>query len=53
MTPDEEAAARVRSLDAERARPEAKPPTAEELLRRLIGTLLQLWRTPPDRKESR
>jgi hypothetical protein len=42
--------ARIRALNAERARPEPKPPTTEELLARLIGTLANLYRTPPDRR---
>lgn len=45
-------AARIRALDAERARPEGRhgrnEPTVEELLQRLIGTLHALWKTPPD-----
>lgn len=30
---------RVRSLDAERARPDAKPPTVEDLIRQVIAVL--------------
>lgn len=41
-------AERVRALEAERARPDRKDPTVEELMRRLIGTLAALWRTPAD-----
>lgn len=44
----DETAARVRALEAERARPERREPTVEELMQRLIGTLHNLWKTPPD-----
>jgi hypothetical protein len=40
---------RVRELEAERLRPDAKPRTAEELLGDLIAALTSLYRTPPDR----
>lgn len=41
--------ARVRALDAERARPDPEEnPTVEELMQRLIGTLHALYTTPPD-----
>ena len=44
---------RVRSLEAERARPDpGENPTVEELMQRLIGTLHTLWKTPPDRKRN-
>lgn len=54
MKPDDEMAARVRSLNAERARHvRDKPPTREraipELLGELIGALHDLYRTPPDK----
>lgn len=42
---------RVRALNAERARPDLRPPSVEELMQRLIGTLHRLYDTPPD-KES-
>lgn len=46
--------ARVRALEAERARPDTgEGPTVEELMRRLIGTLHALYRTPPDKERSR
>lgn len=49
----DELAARVRALEAERARPDPPgDPTVEELMRRLIGTLHALWKTPPDRKRN-
>lgn len=41
---------RVRALDAERARPDRRPPTVEELITQLIGALHNLWKTPPDKK---
>lgn len=41
---------RVRSLDAERTRPDAKPETTEELLYRLIGAIHNAYCTPPDEK---
>lgn len=45
--------ARVRALEAERARPDPPgDPTVEELLTRLIGTLHALYKTRPD-KEAR
>lgn len=45
----DELAARVRALEAERARPDPPTaPTVEELMQRLIGTLAALWKTPPD-----
>src|SRR5690606_36400667 len=40
--------ARIRALQAERARPERREPTVEELMQRLIGTLHALYTTPPD-----
>lgn len=41
----------VRRLNAERMRPDPHSrPTVEELLTRLIGTLHDLWKTPPDGK---
>jgi hypothetical protein len=48
----DETAALVRALEAERARPERHKPTVEELMQRLIGTLHDLYRTPPDRKRN-
>jgi len=49
----DELAARVRALEAERARPDPPAgPTVEELMQRLIGTLHALWKTPPDRKRN-
>ncbi|WP_158079328.1 hypothetical protein [Actinomadura sp. CNU-125] len=48
----DELAVRVRDLEAERARPDRKEPTVEELMQRLIGTLAALYRTTPDRKET-
>jgi hypothetical protein len=43
--------ARVRALEAERARPDPpSAPTVEELMQRLIGTLAALFRTSPDEK---
>lgn len=45
--------ARVRALEAERARPDTgEEPTVEELMQRLIGTLHALYKTPPDRKRN-
>lgn len=45
----DELAERVRALEAERALPDpGEGPTVEELMRRLIGTLHSLWKTPPD-----
>lgn len=44
--------ARVRLLNAERARPDRREPTVDELMQRLIGTLHALYRTPPDRKRN-
>lgn len=38
----------ARSLDAERARPDAKPRSTEDLMQELIGALRNLFRTPPD-----
>jgi len=50
--PRDELTARVRALEAERARPEGRhgrgEPTVEDLLRRLIEALHALWKTPPD-----
>lgn len=44
--------ARVRALEAERARPDTgEGPTVEELMQRLIGTLHALWKTPPDDRD--
>ena len=48
----DELAERVRALDAERARPDRREPTVEELLTRLIGTIHQVFRTPPDRRKE-
>lgn len=46
--------ARVRALEAERARPDpGEEPTVEELMQRLIGTLHALWKTPPDKETRR
>ncbi|MGV2385392.1 MAG UNVERIFIED_CONTAM: hypothetical protein LOD86_09020 [Thermobifida fusca] len=43
--------ARVRALEAERARPDTgEEPTVEELMQRLIGTLHALWKTKPDKE---
>lgn len=43
--------ARVRALEAERARPDTgEEPTVEELMRRLIGTIHQAFRTSPDKE---
>lgn len=43
--------ARVRALEAERARPDTPgDPTVAELMQRLIATLHTLWKTPPDRR---
>lgn len=39
MTSTDELQTRVRSLHAERARPDAKPPTVEDLMQELIGVL--------------
>ena len=44
---------RVRDLDAERARPDVKPKTVEELLSELIGVLAAMRRTPPDFPDRR
>jgi hypothetical protein len=45
--------ARVRALEAERARPDPPgDPTVEELLTRLIHTIHQAYRTPPDRRKE-
>lgn len=44
--------ARVRSLDAERSRPDAKPQTTEELMFRLIGAIYNAFCTPPDEKRE-
>ena len=45
---------RARSLQAERARPDAKPQSTEELLYRLIGAIHNAFCTPPDNeKENR
>lgn len=41
----------VAALEAERNRPDTKPETTEELLRRLIGVLRAAFRTPADREE--
>lgn len=44
---------RVRALDAERMRPDPPgDPTVEELLARLIGTIHQAFRTPPDKEKK-
>jgi hypothetical protein len=49
----DELSARVRALEAERARPDpGEGPTVEELLQRLIGTLHNLWKTPPDPRRA-
>ncbi len=40
---------RVRALEVERLRPEAKPRTTEELLGDLVKALASLYRTPADR----
>ncbi|WUI02080.1 hypothetical protein OHR68_09820 [Spirillospora sp. NBC_00431] len=46
--------ARVRALEAERARPDPPgDPTVEELLTRLIGTIHQAFKTSPDEKFRR
>jgi len=43
--------ARVRALEAERARPDPPgDPTVEELMRRLIATIHQAFKTPPDKE---
>lgn len=43
--------ARVRALEAERARPDPpSAPTVEELLTRLIATIHQAFKTPPDKE---
>jgi hypothetical protein len=39
---------RVRALNAERIRPDARPPSVEELMQRLIHTLHMAYCTPPD-----
>lgn len=39
---------KVRALEVERLRPDAKPRTTEELLGDLIAALRSLYRTPPD-----
>ncbi|MFD0902364.1 hypothetical protein [Actinomadura sediminis] len=45
--------ARVRALEAERARPDpGEGPTVEELMQRLIGTLAALWTTRPDKEKQ-
>jgi hypothetical protein len=43
---------RVRSLDAERSRPDAKPETTEELLYRLIAAIHNAYCTPADEKRE-
>lgn len=50
--PHDELDDRTRTLDAERARPDVKPQTTQELMRRLIHTLHQLYLTPPDRNHQ-
>ncbi len=46
--------ARVRALEAERARPDpGENPTVEELMQRLIGTIHQVFRTPPDKERNK
>lgn len=51
--PHDELSARIRALEAERARPDPPgDPTVEELLTRLIHTIHQAYRTPPDRKRN-
>lgn len=43
----------VRSLEAERARPDpGEGPSVEELMQRLIGTLAALFRTTPDKEKK-
>lgn len=43
----------VRQLDAERLRPPPRPePPIEELMKRLIGALHDLYRTPPDKAKE-
>lgn len=45
--------ARVRALEAERARPDPPgDPTVEELMQRLIHTIHQAYKTPPDEEEK-
>lgn len=39
---------RVRSLEAERNRPDAKPRTVEDLIGDLVAALHSLFHTPPD-----
>lgn len=48
MQPRDELDQHIRRLQAERARPERREPTVEELMQRLIGTLHALYTTPPD-----
>lgn len=44
---------RVRALDAERVRPDpGEGPTVEELLTRLIHTIHQAYKTPPDEEKK-
>ncbi|GGV34026.1 hypothetical protein GCM10010182_67330 [Actinomadura cremea] len=48
----DEHAALVQALEDERARPERKEPSVEELMTRLIGTLAALWKTRPDKEKK-
>lgn len=48
MQPRDELDQHIRRLQAERARPERREPTVEELLQRLIATLHAAYTTPPD-----
>jgi hypothetical protein len=43
---------RVRALEVERLRPDAKPRTTEELLGDLVKALASLYRTPTDRERA-
>ncbi len=43
---------RVRALEVERLRPDAKPRSTEELLGDLVKALASLYRTPPDERKS-
>lgn len=46
----DEMTSRVRSLHAERSRPDAKPRTTEDLIGDLVAALAALYKTPPDRR---
>lgn len=50
MSPD--LADAIDRLEAERLRPDTKPPTVEELLGDLIASLHRLYRTDPDEQET-